>query len=284
MKYKVEVFNNNKHILGEGAFYDPRYEVTSWIDIVGKKLYIIDKYNKLKEVEFKEKIGAALPLKRSNGYVVCAENNLYLYENNEIKVLKSLKGITDGTNRCNDAKADPFGRLWFSTIVDDGLHSPSSVLYCYTNNEIIKMDDDLKLGNGMAWNKDKNKFYLADSAAHKIYSYDYDIDTGYISNRKVLAELYDATPDGMTIDNKDNLIIAIWDGARIEVRSSKAGILKDTINMPTNLITSAAFMDNNLDTLLITSAKLDRTDEFAGVVFKVKTNYKGVNPNYVVIE
>ena len=284
MKHKIEIFNSNKYILGEGPIYDYRNNTISWVDIVGESLYILDKSNNIKEVKFNERIGAALPLKRSNGFIVCGTTALFLYENNEIKVLKNLDGITDGTNRCNDAKADPFGRLWFSTIVDDGIHSPSSVLYCYTNNEIINKDDDLKLGNGMAWNKDKNKFYLNDSANHKIYVYDYDLDTGNIINKKVLCDMGSATPDGMTIDKNDNLFIAIWDGARIEVRSSKTGVLKDEIKLPTNLITSATFIGDKLDTLLITSAKLDRTDEHAGNIFKVKVDYNGVDINLINLE
>ena len=35
------------------------------------------------------------------------------------------------------------------------------------------MDPDLKLGNGIAWNKDNTKMFLIDSVAHCIYSYDY---------------------------------------------------------------------------------------------------------------
>lgn len=282
MKHKVIVFNDNKYSLGEGPIYDYRNKFISWVDIVGESLYIMDE-NNLKQIKFNERIGAALPIEGSDGYIVLGTSSIFLYENDEIKVLKSLEGITDGTNRCNDAKADPMGRVWFSTIVDDGIHSPSSTLYCYYNNVIKEMDNDLKLGNGMAWNKENNKFYLNDSANHKIYVYDYDLKTGSISNKKVLCDMGFDTPDGMTIDNSDNLFIAIWDGSRIEVRNSKTGALKEEIKMPTSLITSATFIGEKMDTLLVTSAKLDRTDEFAGNIFKVKTSYIGLDINLVKI-
>lgn len=278
----IELFNNEKYILGEGPIYDYRFKTISWVDIVGESLYIKSE-NDIKKIKFNERIGAAIPIDGRNGYIVLGTSNLFLYENDEIKGLKSLDGITNGTNRCNDAKADSFGRLWFSIIVDDGIHQPKSALYHYFNNEIKLMDDDLKLGNGMAWNKDNTKFYLNDSANHKIYVYDYDLKKGTISNKKVLCDMGFDTPDGMTIDKNDNLFIAIWDGSRIEVRNSKTGALKEEIKMPTSLITSATFIGEKMDTLLVTSAKLDRTDEFAGNIFKVKTSYTGLDINLVKI-
>jgi len=238
----------------------------------------------MKTIIFKEKIGAAVPLKRSFGYIVCGETALYIYENNEIKVLKDLKGIMNAGMRCNDAKADKLGRLWFSTIVDDGFHAPSSALYCYTNREVICMQDNLKLGNGMAWSKDNTKFFFADSVAHEVYSYDYDLDTGYISNRKVLFEVSDGVPDGMTIDDNDNLYVCIWGGSRIEVRSSKTGILKREINLPTKLITSCTFRGDNFNELFVTSASLDEVDKYAGKLFKINIDATGNEENLVKID
>lgn len=283
-KTKIELVNDEKYILAEGPFYDIRTKATSWVDIKDKKLFILDKNNKLKTITFKEKIGAAVPLSRSFGYLICGEKALYIYENNEIKVLKELNDIMNSGMRCNDAKADKFGRLWFSTIVDDGFHAPSSALYCYTNREIICMQDGLKLGNGMAWNKDNTKFFFADSEEHVVYSYDFDLDTGYISNRKVLFEIKDGVPDGMTIDDNDNLYVCIWGGSRIEVRSSKTGILKREIKLPTKLITSCTFKGDNFNELFVTTASLEESDKYAGKLFKISLDAKGKEPCLVKIE
>ncbi len=283
-KTKIELANDEKYILSEGPTYDHRTKATSWVDIIDKKLFILDKNNKLKTISFKEKISAAIPLSRSFGYLVCGETALYVYENNEIKVLKDLKSIMEPGMRCNDAKADNLGRLWFSTMVDDGFHAPSGALYCYTNRELICMQDNLKLGNGMAWSKDNTKFFLADSEAHEIYSYDYDLDTGYISNRKVLFEVSDGVPDGMTIDDNDNLYVCIWGGGRIEVRSSKTGILKREINMPTKLITSCTFIGDNYNELFVTTASIEQTDKFTGHVFKVSLDAKGYEVNLAKLD
>ncbi|MBQ9448570.1 MAG: SMP-30/gluconolactonase/LRE family protein [Acholeplasmatales bacterium] len=276
----LELLCNIKNKLGEGPIYDYKNKSISFVDIVGKKLCILYENNNLKEVEFNEKIGAAIP-NGNGGFLVCCENKIFLYDNNEIKEYKSLDSIITPGMRCNDAKADMDGRLYFSTMVDDGINKPHGGLYCLNNNEIICLDNNVKLGNGLAWNKANNKFYYSDSVEHKIFVFDYDEITGMVSNKKVLFEITDGAPDGMTIDSDGNLFVAVWGGSRIEVRSGVTGDLIDVIKMPTRLVTSCCFVGDALDRLVITTAKLDETDDHAGNIFITKTKYKGLKENYV---
>ncbi len=280
--YDLELLCDIKNILGEGPYYDYRNGNISWIDIVRKKLFILDKNKKLKEVLFKEKIGAAIPIKDSYGFIVFGETKLFLYQNDEIKEYKDISNIVSNGMRCNDAKADRKGRIWFSTMVDDGVNKPHGGLYTIIDDKIIFMQET-KLGNGLAWNKDNTKFYFNDSIEHKVFIYDYDINKGLISNRKVLAEI-DGIPDGMTIDDNDNLFIAIWGGNRIEVRDSISGKILDIINMPTKLVTSCTFSGEDFNELIITTAGLSELDEYAGKIFKLKTNYKGLPESFVKIK
>ena len=279
---KLELLCDIKNILGEGPYYDYRNGNISFIDIVGKKLFILDKNKKIKEVVFNEKIGAAIPIKDSNGFIVFGETKLFLYQNDEIKEYKDISSIVSKGMRCNDAKADRKGRIWFSTMVDDGISKPHGGLYTIIDDKIIFMQET-KLGNGLAWNKDNTKFYFNDSIEHKVFIYDYDINKGLIANRKVLAEI-DGIPDGMTIDDNDNLFIAIWGGNRIEVRDSISGKILDIINIPTKLVTSCTFSGENYDELIITTASLSENNEYAGKVIKLKTNYKGLPESFVKIK
>ena len=82
---KLELLCDIKNTLGEGPYYDYRNGNISFIDIVGKKLFILDKNKELKEVLFNEKIGAAIPIKDSNGFLVFGETKVFLYQNDEIK-------------------------------------------------------------------------------------------------------------------------------------------------------------------------------------------------------
>ena len=85
----------------------------------------------------------------------------------------------------------------------------------------------------------------------------------------------------MTIDLNDNLFVAVWGGSRVEIRSSIDGSLLDTISVPTKLVTSCAFVGENFNKLVITTAKLDETDEYAGNIFITSLEYKGKKEYFV---
>ena len=191
-----------------------------------------------------------------------------------------LKDYYETFQRSNDAKADKFGRVWFSSIVDDEIHSPSGKLFCYKDMEVICMDQDVKLGNGICFNKDYSKLFLVDSCSNVIYSYNYNLDLGIITNRKELCKIYDICPDGMIIDDDENLWIAIWGGSRIEVRSSKTGMLKKTINIPSLNVTSLTY-DNDKKEIIVTSAK---DKENLGSIYRLKVHTTFPDIDYAKVD
>ncbi|MBP5444765.1 MAG: SMP-30/gluconolactonase/LRE family protein [Acholeplasmatales bacterium] len=280
-KFKVELFLDFENNLAESPIYDPKNKLVSWIDIVKGTLNTLDKRGKISTINFNEKIGAAIPLKNNNSFLVCGTKALYTYEDGSIKELYDLTNVLDPSQRCNDAKVDDFNRLWFSSIVDDGIHAPEGKLFCYTNKEVICMDPDLKLGNGICFNKKNNRMFLADSAAHCIFVYDYNLDTGYITNRRILCNIYDGVPDGMLIDKDENLWVAIWGGARIEVRSSKTGLLKKTIDTPITNPTALTFNEEE-GMIIISSAKA--SDGTGGKLYSYKVDVKFPPFNYAKID
>ena len=271
-----KVISKNKNILGEGPYYDSRYDRISWVDIVGQALYMMDK-NGIKKVEFEEKISAAIPIKNQNGYMVCGERNLFLYIDDKIIKYKNIEHLMKKGQRCNDAKADRLGRLWFTTITDDEHYKPGGNLYLLEKGNIRLMEEDVMLANGMAFSHDDQFFYFVDSIKKEVYSYSFDLEKGIISNKRVLFAT-DGTPDGMSIDQMDHLFVAIWGGKRIEVRDSKDGRLIENISLPTRLITSVTFKEKDI---IVTSASLSEKDEYAGDVFLLKTNYKGKEEYYI---
>ena len=271
-----KVISLNKNILGEGPYYDSRYDRISWVDIVGQALYMMDK-NGIKKVEFEEKISAAIPIKNQNGYMVCGERNLFLYIDEKIIKYKNIEHLMKKGQRCNDAKADRLGRLWFTTITDDEQYKPGGNLYLLEKGNIRLMEEDVMLANGMAFSHDDQFFYFVDSIKKEIYSYSFDLKKGIISNKRVLFAT-DGTPDGMSIDQMDHLFVAIWGGKRIEVRDSKDGRLIENISLPTRLITSVTFKEKDI---IVTSASLSEKDEYAGDVFMLKTNYMGKEEYFI---
>lgn len=90
----------------------------------------------------------------------------------------------------------------------------------------------------------------------------------------------------MTIDEHDNLWVAMWNGNAVFQFDSKTGDLLSKVEVPAHNVTSCAFGGKNLDIIYITTASIDMTTEeqnqfpFAGSIFKVKTDIKGVKSSF----
>ena len=79
--------------------------------------------------------------------------------------------------------------------------------------------DKIGLSNGLGWSSDGTKFFYIDSLAYSVDVFDYDIQNGSVSNRKVLFDLkkngIKGLPDGMCIDANNNIWFAVFFGARV---------------------------------------------------------------------
>lgn len=159
-------------------------------------------------------------------------------------------------------------------------HEPEGNLYIYQDGMVKCQVPDTKISNGMAWSSDKRHFYFSDSEKHAVYVYDYNEADASIGNVRVLFEITDGVPDGMTIDSEDNLWVAIWGGSRVEKRSGVNGELLDVINLPAKQVSSCCFGDEDMQTLYITSAAVGLDGEYDGCLFKCRTKSRGVAPDF----
>ena len=167
-----------------------------------------------------------------------------------------------------------------SSVLDDS--EPSGNLFRYDKGSVKVMEANTKISNGMAWSKDKKKFYFSDSPFNAIFEYDYDINTGDLTNRRVLCEITNGVPDGLCIDDEDNLWIAIWGGRRVEHRSGATGELLGVIEVDANNVTSCCFYGENYDKLLITSSGDNEDGAGDGRIFTCKVEARGLKADVFV--
>lgn len=292
--YTAQVFSQEKYKLGESPFYDSRTKTISWVDIMDKKFFTLGSDGVHKTFCFNQAIGSAVPTVKEGCYLIAGTDGLYLQETKSNdsasetpapKLIKNLKDYYESYQRSNDAKADPAGRLFFGSSVDDNIHEASGNLFCLDtlkDNEITCLQPNTKISNGMAWSADRKKFYFSDTLQYAVFSYDYNLETGEISNRKVLfiPEENKGLTDGMCIDADDNLWVAFWGGSRIEQRSTKDGSLLAVINVDAKNVTSCCFIGDNLDTLFITTSGNEQTGEHDGCLFTCKVDVKGCGCDY----
>jgi sugar lactone lactonase YvrE len=187
--------------------------------------------------------------------------------------------------RFNDGKSDPAGRFWAGTMADD-MTEGGGALYCLdTDLTVRRMIEKVTISNGLVWTLDTKCFYFIDTPTREVAAFDYDIDSGNISNRTAAIKIEEKLgyPDGMAIDEADMVWIAHWGGGKVTRWNPKTGKLLETIKVPhASLVTSCAFGGPDLSELFITTATVDlnekhkKSQTLAGSLFRVQLDVKGV--------
>jgi sugar lactone lactonase YvrE len=157
---------------------------------------------------------------------------------------------------------------------------------------VFRLDPDLSLHrviekisipNGFSWSPDGKILYIADTLARTIYAYDYDLETGSISNKIDFFKPGGpvGNPDGSVMDQEGCLWSAIYGQGKV-VRISPDGAVIAEILLPTRSITCPEFVD---DWLYITSAKEGDPQNFPesakheGALFRCKVGVRGLQAN-----
>ena len=281
--YTATLFSKEKYQLGESPFYDSRTKTLSWVDIPEGKLFTLGADGSRHVYSYGQAIGSAVPAEKPGTYLIAGTDGLYLEkaDGSSPLLIQDLSEYYESYQRSNDVKADPAGRVFFGSSVDDDIHPASGNLFCLdplAGRKIEVLQANTKISNGMAWSRDHKKFYFSDTLEYAVFEYDYDITSGKISNRKILfkAEEGKGLTDGMCIDADDNLWVAFWGGSRIEQRSTKDGSLLATVKVDAKNVTSCCFFSDGLDTLFITTSGRDQKGEFDGCLFTCKVEASGV--------
>ncbi len=140
---------------------------------------------------------------------------------------------------------------------------PVCGLYRYDpDGSLHKMESGLTISNGLGWSPDERTFYLTDTPQQRIYAYDFEPQSGSISNRRVFIDLSNEPffPDGMTIDRDGCIWSAMWDGWCV-IQFDPDGKEMQRIPMPVQCPTSCTFGGSELNMLYITSASVGLSQE-----------------------
>jgi len=271
-------------VLGEGSLWDHRRNCLYWVDILERKVNIFDPAtgaNRVLKVD--QDVGTVVADAAGNLMLALRDGFARLdFGSGEVVMIAEQKA--EGI-RFNDGKCDPAGRFWAGTMAYD-MTEGAAALYCLdTDLTVRRVIDHVTISNGLVWTSDTKRFYYIDTPTFEVAAFDYDVDTGNISNRRAAIQIDSdlGSPDGMAIDEEDMLWIAHWGGGKVTRWNPKTGKLLETINVPhASLVTSCAFGGPDLDELFITTATVDLNEKqrssqtLAGSIFRVRLDVKGV--------
>jgi sugar lactone lactonase YvrE len=271
-----------QNTLGEGPLWNGQEQSIYWVDIDEKK---IQRYfpgtQKYEVFDLPIKI-CLMAFRSKGGMIMGAENGIYFWDPNSQKldfITHPESGKTEA--RFNDGKVDRKGRLWAGTMTFQG--ATSSLYRLDKNLSVHQMETGVTISNGVGWSPDNKTMYFVDSLRYVVYAYDFDLETGALSNRRAFVQMSESfgIPDGLTVDSEGCVWVAIYNGWKV-MRYDPAGKVVDEIAFPVSKPSSCMFGGKNLDELYVTSISDGLTAEdklkqpMAGDLFMIKTSVRGL--------
>ena len=245
--------------LGEGPLYDPRDNTLYSLDIKGGKIFRTDLATESTETIVAPGMVSALALTKSGGFVCAMRNGFACLQivDGAARITPIIDPEADApVNRFNDGKADPQGGFWAGSMDDSEKSVTGSWWRLAPDGSVAKIDDGYHVTNGPAFDPQRGRVFLTDSAKQTVFAA--KSDGAGISDKRVFLQFGagDGYPDGMEVDAEGCLWIAFWDGACIR-RFSPEGELLAEAKLPVPRPTSVAFAG---DRLFVTSAAIGLDD------------------------
>lgn len=252
---RIEVLDLPRCVVGEGPVWDAAEQALYYIDILEQKVFRWDPASgDLSRWDVPDMIGS-MALRQGGGAIVALVTGVHTldFKTGEVRPLALMEPANPAIQLA-DGKVDRAGRFVFGTSHRKAQEPLGGLYSLGTDGRIAQLDSGIILGNGPCWSPDNRTLYHADSMRHTIYAYDYNIETGAVSNRREFfnSSAYGPIPDGATVDANGDLWVAICEGG-VVLQLSPSGEVKQVIEMPVRCPASCMFFGPDLDRLFVPS-------------------------------
>ena len=286
-------------LLGESPFWHPDEAALYWCDIPGKRLHRWTPATAShREWPVHAEPGSCAPL-AGGDLLLAMRDGLFRFNlhSGEARLL-AAPPYNAAHERFNDGKADAQGRFWVGTIFDPRT-APQAALYRFGAGRLERMAGDITVSNGLAFSPDGRTLYWSDTAAHRIFAFDFDAGDGGLTRQRVFAEFaarqpgqdlasYGGRPDGAAVDAEGAYWVAMYEGQRL-LRIAPDGCLLQEIALPVRCPTMPCFGGADLRTLFVTTARNKRPEAelaaqpLAGRVLTMRVDVPGLPVNFAQI-
>lgn len=265
---RIEVLIDVKTTLGEGPLWDVDQQRFYFIDSFdGRVFRCTADGREVRAWDVPAKIGSIAIRKDGKGAICSLANGFHTldFETGEVALIHDPEPDKPN-NRINDGKVDRRGRF-ISGSMDTQEEGPNGALYRVDPDFTVHtLDTGIIVSNGPCWSPDDTIFYFADSWSGEIWAYDYDIETGAVSNRRTFATLDTSrggAADGSTVDEQGFVWNAQVYDAKL-MRYAPDGSVDRVIDMPVKKVTSVNFGGPDMDILFVTSMAKPPLPRFPG--------------------
>jgi D-xylono/L-arabinono-1,4-lactonase len=265
--------------VGEGAIWHPAEACLYWLDIPKGRVFRYTPESNRSEIVYQGDIPIGAITIQSDGALAfyMGGGAVSIWRGGQLQPF--ITGIPElQDTRFNDVFADPRGRVFAGTMKSN---TQAGKLYRIDPDGSYRiLIDGLGTPNGMGFTPDQKGFYFTHTTARTVYLFDYDIDTGEITNQRPFFQLPQedqARPDGLAVDAEGYVWSALWDGACV-LRYSPDGTLDRRIDLPVKQTSCPAFGGADYTDLYITTAggqNREQNGAEAGALFCVNLGIAG---------
>jgi L-arabinonolactonase len=252
---EIERIGDASYHVGEGPLWDPVDAVLYFVDIPAGAIFHYNPATRaLRRWDVPSAVGALALRERGGALLACGDGfHFFDFTTSERTPIVDPEANEPRT-RLNDGKVDRRGRF-IAGSMDSALQQPLGALYALDRDLTLRtLETGVHCSNGPCWSPDGRTFYFSDTPLGRICAYDYDLDSGALTNKRVFASTRElgGGPDGATVDADGCVWSCIVRGSKV-ARFTPTGQLDRTVEMPANFVSSVAFGGPNLDVLYVTS-------------------------------
>ena len=207
VKLEIHILNDKRLKLGESPVWDDERELLIYVDIAAGHIFEYNPSNNITEtLKFGERTAYAAP-NSGGGLIVAAASGIYNYS--RITGCRDLLSKPEKhllETRFNDGCIDQKGRLWISSIHDNGApRKKLGQIYRFdASNNLKRYFNRYFTPNGLAFSPCNKKMFFSDTneLIQKIWICDYDLEHGQPSRSKLFFDCKQVLgrPDGATTD------------------------------------------------------------------------------------
>ena len=242
--------------LGEGPVWHAVAGALLWVDILCGRAYSWSPHKGVREiVHVKGELSAVVP-RVGGGLLLAVGHELIAIDDRCVRETVAIVEDAVASNRFNDCRCDPQGRLWAGTMSKLRATGAAALYRLSAGCAIERAIRATTISNGLGWSPSGDRMYFVDSPTQRIDVFDFDSADGSIADRRTFASVpaRDGMPDGLAVDAEGGVWVCLFGGGAVQ-RYTSAGELEETIRLPVTNPTCPAFGGPRLETLFITTAR-----------------------------
>lgn len=263
--HHIEIAFSTPMQLGECPLWHPGEDALYWIDIPGQAVHRLHDQSKEHSSWAMPGEPGCIAMHADGGLVVALRSGLVRLNTETGDILPLCEAPYDiGKLRFNDGRCDAMGRLWTGTIYEPRDREFGS-LFCFERGQLRDVGHPVTTSNGVAFSTDQRRIYHANTPAHRINVYDFDLAAGRTGNKRLFRQFdsdrtspaYGGRPDGAAVDSENAYWCAMFEGGRV-LRLSADGDVLEEISLPVRCPTMVAFGGADLKTMYVTTGRQGR--------------------------